>query len=284
VPKRSLGRGLGALIPGLQNADKSQIVEIDIDLLDPNPYQPRLHHDEKTIYELAESIKKHGLIQPIIVRKKESRYEIVAGERRWQAALKAGLSRIPAVIKELDDEECALVALVENIQRENLNPLEEAVACKNIQEKFNLTQEEIADKLGLSRSTVANTLRILNLPEPVKELIRDNKLARGHAVAISGLPTEELQLKAAEITVKNGLSVRETERLVNLLKGLPTKKNSKKATRKVPVLGEIEKRLSFFSGLKVKIKVKKNGIEAVFKAASLEELERFAEKLGVKAE
>lgn len=284
MSKRSLGRGLGALIPGLQSPDKSQIVEIDVNLLDPNPYQPRLSHDEKAIIELAESIKEHGLIQPIVVRKKESRYEIVAGERRWRAALKAGLPRIPAVIKDLGDEECALIALVENIQRENLNPLEEAVAYKNIQEKFKLTQEEIADKLGLSRSTVANTLRILNLPEPVKDLIRNNKLARGHAVAISGLPTEELQLKAAEITAKNGLSVRETEKLVNLLKGKATKKPGKKAARKETVLGEIEKRLSLFSGLKVKIKLKKHGIEAVFKAASLEELEKLAGKLGAKPE
>jgi ParB family chromosome partitioning protein len=279
VPKKSLGRGLGALIPSLQQLERSQVIELEVELLVPNPFQPRLRFEDKSIEELAESIKKHGLIQPIIVRKKEGRYEIVAGERRWQAAKKAGLQRIHAVVKDVSDEECALMALVENLQRENLNPLEEAIAFKNIQDRFQLTQEEIADKIGLSRSTVTNTLRILNLPEPVKNLIRENKLSRGHAVAISGLPTEELQLKAAEAVVKNSLSVRETERLVNLLKGKRSSSSRRLKTGHLD-LKEIEKKLALASGMKARIKLRKQGIEIIFKAESLEEVERLSEKLG----
>ncbi|MCX7832004.1 MAG: ParB/RepB/Spo0J family partition protein [Actinobacteria bacterium] len=279
MPKRALGKGLSALIPSLQGNEKHQIVEVDVESLKPNPYQPRTEVDEESLDNLAESIKKHGLIQPIVVRQKEDFYEIVAGERRYRAAIKANLKKVPVIVKNVGDEESALVALVENLQRENLNPLEEAVAFKNLQEKFNLTQEQIAEKIGLSRSAVANTLRILSLPDEIKRMIIKKEISRGHAVALSGLPSESLQIEAAKSIVKNSLSVREAERLVNLLKS--QKLGSRKVRNDISTdLKSLEEEITRRTELKTRIKIKKSKIEIVLSAGTIDEVNSFISKLG----
>lgn len=270
MPRKGLGKGLSALIPSLQASEKREIVEIPLDELRPNPYQPRIELDEEAIESLAESIKTHGIIQPIVVREKEGYYEIVAGERRFRAAQKAGLEKVPAVVKNIGDEECALIALVENLQRENLNPLEEALAYKNLQDKFGLKQEEIAERIGISRSTVANTLRILSLPEEVKEMIATDRLSRGHAVALSGLQDRDLQIRAAKTVVRNSLSVRETEKLVNLLKAKRDKRSGERSER--ASIREMEELIAQKTGLKTKIRIKKSAIEVVISARSIEEI------------
>lgn len=277
MPRKGLGKGLGALIPSLQASEKRQIVEIPVDELKPNPYQPRIDLDEEAINSLAESIRAHGIIQPIVVREKEGHYEIVAGERRFRAAKKAGLEKVPAVVKNIGDEECALVALVENLQRENLNPLEEALAYRNLQERFGLKQEEIAERIGISRSSVANTLRILSLPDEVKEMIARDQLSRGHAVALSGLQDRELQIRAAKTIVRNSLSVREAEKLVNLLKGKKERKEKSRTQR--TSIREIEEKIAEKTGLKTEIKIKKSAVEVVIKARSLDEIKEMLERL-----
>lgn len=279
MPKRALGKGLSALIPSFQGNEKYQIVEVEVESLKPNPYQPRTEIDEESLNNLAESIKKHGLIQPIVVRQKDNFYEIVAGERRYRAAIKANLKKVPVIVKNVGDEESALVALIENLQRENLNPIEEAIAYKNLQEKFNLTQEKIAEKIGLSRSAVANTLRILSLPDEIKEMIVKKEISRGHAVALLGLPSKSLQIEAAKTILKNSLSVREAERLVNLLKS--QKLGSKKVKSRISnSLKSLEKEISRRTELKAKIKLKKNKIEIVLSAKTIDEINSFINKLG----
>lgn len=278
MPKKGLGKGLSALIPSLQASDKSQVIEVPVEDLRPNPFQPRVELEEEAIEKLAESIKVHGVIQPIVVREKDGGYEIVAGERRFRAAISAGLKKIPAIVRNLNDADCALVALVENLQRENLNPLEEALAYKNLQERFGLKQEEIAERLGISRSAVANTIRLLSLPEEVKEMLAKNKISRGHAVAISGLPTSEMQVEAAKTVLRNALSVRETEKLVNLLKA--NKGGKKEIRSSVKGFKEMERELTSKLGMKTRIKMKKSGIEIVVKATSFDELNEFMKKLG----
>lgn len=278
MSRKALGRGLSALIPSLHSSEKSEVIEVSIEQLKPNPYQPRMNVDEKTIDELAESIKKHGVLQPIIVREKEGYYEIIAGERRYLAAKKAGLSKIPSIIKNLEDSECALVALVENLQRENLNPLEEATAYKKLQDTFGFTQEKMAEMLGISRSAIANTMRLLSLPDEIKNHIQSGKLTRGHAIAISGLPEPELQLEAAKTIIKNGLSVRETEKLVNLLKAQKSggSKVKDKVSQSFKALArEFAKKL----GLKTKIRLKKSKIEIVIQASNIEEVEETLRKI-----
>lgn len=277
MQRKSLGKGLSALIPTLSGGEQTKIVELPIEKLKANPYQPRESIDEKKIDELAESIKLHGMIQPIIVRESKEGYEIVAGERRWRAAKKAGLERLPALIKDFTDEECATIALIENIMREDLNPLEEAHAFKRLIENFNLKQEELARKLGISRSVVTNTLRLLSLPPQIQDYLASGKLTKGHALALLSLESDKLQLEVANTIVKNSLSVRETEKIVSLLKN--KKKKSGKSSSKIREFREYEKILAESTGLNAKIKITKKGIELKFKMSSIEKLEELVNKL-----
>lgn len=217
----ALGRGLDALIgDALATTAPPPIaapLEIDIDQLSPNPYQPRERADESRIDELARSIKSSGLIQPIVVRRAGSAYEIIAGERRWRAAQRAGLLKVPVSVRDVPEgEKLKLLewALIENIQREDLNPIEEAAAFKRLVDEFDLTQEEIATAVGKDRSTVANLLRLLKLPEEVKAEVSAGRLAMGHARALLALEQEQDQRNLARDVVARGLSVRETEQLV----------------------------------------------------------------------
>jgi ParB family chromosome partitioning protein len=192
---------------------KESPTEVDLDLLTPNPFQPRIHFDETSLEELAQSIRTNGLIQPIIVRKAGTRYEIIAGERRWRASQRAGLLRVPIVVKDVPDEKLLEVALIENIQRENLNPIDEALAYRRLIDDFKMKQEELATAVGKDRSSVANYLRLLKLPEKVRNHVATGALSMGHARALLAIEHEEPLIKAAEDVVSRQLSVRETEAL-----------------------------------------------------------------------
>lgn len=210
-----LGRGLAALIPSdiQEESDDSLLREVDLAHVMPNRFQPRAHFNEETLTALAESIKAVGVIQPIIVRKTDQGYEILAGERRWRAAKKAGLTHIPALVRSVDDRSSLEAAVVENIQRDDLNALEEAAAYRQLTDDFGLTHKEVAERVGRSRSAVANTIRLLNLPVSVQRLIVNGELTAGHGRAIMRVKGDENRQKLAEEVVKRGLSVRETEEL-----------------------------------------------------------------------
>ena len=213
----ALGRGLSALIPEapLAAAPSERGLEVDTDLLRPNPFQPRIHVDEARIEELARSIRAHGIIQPIVVRRSEgSGYEIVAGERRWRASQRAGLLKVPVVVRDIPDDKLLAAALIENIQREDLNPVEEAQAYRRLSDDLNLPQEQIAEAVGKDRSSIANYLRLLRLPHEIRENLVAGSLSMGHARAILGMPDETAQLRVSRDIVAKNLSVRETEALV----------------------------------------------------------------------
>jgi ParB family chromosome partitioning protein len=217
VTRRGLGRGLGALIPEMETAEKDRqgVSEIEIRLIDPNPKQPRREFDSEKLGELADSIREHGLVQPIVVRPKgDARYEIVAGERRWRAAQLAGLTKVPALVREFTEQESMEIALIENLQREDLNPLEEAEAYRLLLDQFGLTQEELARRLGKSRPQISNTLRLLQLSAPVRSLVQGGQLSMGHAKVLLGVEDAGLQLQLAELVIAKGLSVRDLEALI----------------------------------------------------------------------
>ena len=214
MEKRGLGRGLGALIPGADDAARPLATEVRIDRVSVSPYQPREHFDEQKMQELVNSIRVHGVLQPIVVRSKgDGEYELVAGERRLRAASTAGLQSIPAVVRELTSEQSLEIALIENIQREDINPMDAAVAYKRLTEEFGLSQEDLAFTLGKSRSAVANTLRLLGLPREVAAKVRAGALSEGHARAVLSLEGHADQLELAQRIVQGALSVRDAERL-----------------------------------------------------------------------
>ena len=215
----ALGKGLSALIPEAPEP-RSGPIEVDIDLLSPNRFQPRRTMDEPRLAALSASIKENGIIQPIVVRKVERGYQIIAGERRWRAAQLAGVSRVPVIVRDVapgDDKQLLEVALIENIQRENLNPIEEAEAYRRLSDDFHLSQEDIASAVGKDRASVANYVRLLKLPAELRAEVADGRLSMGHARALLGLADEAAQRRAAREVVKRSLSVRETESLVKKL-------------------------------------------------------------------
>jgi ParB family chromosome partitioning protein len=226
-PKRGLGRGLGALIPTAPATPAETgpaLAEIAIDAIGPNPRQPRQNFDPTGLQELADSIREHGLIQPLVVTRGQGQqpaggptYTIIAGERRWRAARLAGLQQVPAVIKEASDQALLELALVENVQRADLNPLEEATAYKMLVDEFGLTQAQVATRMGKARVTVTNALRLLRLSEPVKEALISNKISEAHARALLGLEEEDLQVEALTLVLRRSLTVRQTEELVRRL-------------------------------------------------------------------
>ena len=220
--KKGLGRGLGALIPGapetkVESRDQRSTSEIDVDRITPSPFQPRRSFDEAKIEELAASIRNQGIIQPLVVRPKADGFELIAGERRWRAAMKAGLSRVPVVVRDASDHEALQLALVENLQREDLNPIEEAAGYRRLQEEFHWSQEEMAEKVGKSRPAIANSLRLLALPVEVQQEVTEGNLPAGQARALLGLHTEALIVSACRDVIAKGLSTRETEKMVRFL-------------------------------------------------------------------
>lgn len=286
--QKGLGRGLGALlnqeaIPG--NAART-VLELDINDVNPNKDQPRKYFQEEALLELADSIREHGVIQPIIVtedQEHEGHYRIVAGERRWRAARKAGLKHIPAIVRELSELQVLQQALIENVQRRDLNVLEEARALQKLIEDFSMTQEQLALSVGKSRPSISNILRLLSLTEEVQEMLRDERISMGHARALLALEKAELQLHLAERIDREGLSVRETERLVKKM-SLPQKelKQEREAReeqqRKLSIM-ELEERLSQQLGTRVKLKDKGKRGSILIEYFSIEERERLLDQL-----
>lgn len=273
--KHGLGRGLDALIPTEQEGSEA-IQEINIDEIVVNDKQPRKDFDEEKLEELAASMEQHGVLQPVILRRVSRGYELVAGERRWRAAAKAGIKKIPAVIKELSDGDVLEIALIENLQREDLNPIEEASAYKQLMDEFGLTQEELAKRVGKSRSQIANTLRLLNLEEEILKFILEGKLTAGHARALLSIEDKKLRYELAKKISADGLSVRQAEQLAQSLLQKKKKKNSRQTVTN-PIMSNIAEKLQQSLGTKVRIKgsEKRGKIEIEF--YSSEELERILE-------
>jgi ParB family chromosome partitioning protein len=211
MTRKALGRGLSALLREVEAPSPAGLGSIAVAEIDPNPFQPRRAFPDTALKELADSIRSSGLVQPVVVRRADSRFQLVVGERRWRAAKLAGLETIPAVIRDVGDREALELALTENLLREDLNPIETARGLQALQEKHGLTHEEIASRLGVNRTTVTNTLRLLRLPEEVQSLLEEGKIAAGHARAILGLKSEAEQIKLARLVQDKGLSVREAE-------------------------------------------------------------------------
>jgi ParB family transcriptional regulator, chromosome partitioning protein len=222
LPKKGLGRGLGALIPGaseprIETDGGALSFRVEVDRITPSPFQPRRTFDEAKIDELAASIRNQGIIQPLVVRRKGDGYELIAGERRWRAAMRAGLTQVPIVVRDASDHEALQLALVENLQREDLNPIEEANGYRRLQEEFQWSQEEMAEKVGKSRPAIANSMRLLSLPTEVQQEVSSGNLPAGQARALLGLHSEPLILSAYREVLAKGLSTRETEKLVRHL-------------------------------------------------------------------
>lgn len=264
MAKKGLGKGLNSLFNDeniddiaseLTQSSQGDIKKIRITLIEPNKKQPRRNFDTEKINTLANSIKEHGLIQPIIITPSENgRYKIVAGERRWRASKKAGLKEIPAVIREYNDEQVAEIALIENLQRENLNPIEEAIGYNLLMEEFNLTQENISQRVGKSRSAVANSLRLLSLDDEIKKFLISGQLTSGHARAVLSLDDKQLRLELSDKIISDSLNVRQAEQLA---KKLQSQKNIVKTKEKSPYDIEIEgiqNKLSSSLGTRVNIK------------------------------
>lgn len=240
---------MGALIPGSELEVGGELLEIPLTSIFPSPFQPREEFGGEALEELVSSVREHGLVQPVLVRPRGQNYELVAGERRWRAAQLAGLSSIPALVKDLDDMQALQVSLVENLQREDLNPLEVAGALKDLMEKFHLTQEEVAERIGKSRSEVANLLRLLNLPPAVQESLRAGRISYGQARALLSLGSEEEMVRALRTVEEHKLSVRQTERLVSTRKEGGTEPGDLFAQERE----KIESDLKLVLGAKVKV-------------------------------
>ena len=250
--KRGLGKGLEALIPKAEQKEKGLVVEMDVESLTPNLFQPRKNFDKEKMEELKESIRKHGIIQPIVVRKMASGYEMVAGERRLKAAKEIGLKKIPAIIKILNNEKSLEIALVENIQREDLNPIEQANSFKRLIDEFNLTQQELAEVTGKSRALVANTTRLLKLNPEIQKNISEGKISFGHAKLLLSIEDEEVQRAVCDRIISNDLSVRDTERLIKNI-GKVQKKQFKVTNISIEHFPEVEGRLREILGTKISI-------------------------------
>lgn len=260
--KKGLGKGLGALLNTEESVDSilEPSMELKISQIEPNKSQPRTEFDQEKLNILADSIKKYGVLQPIVVKKLENGfYRIIAGERRWRASKLAGLTKIPVVIRDYDDQETMEIALVENLQREDLNPFEEARGYRELMDLFSMTQEQVAHKVGKSRSAVANSIRLLSLSDEIKELVLKKELTVGHVRALLATDNEGIQLMAARQIVHDGLTVRQTEALIkNLLKEKKVKKVSPVDEELRRYLTTLEKKLSDSLGTKVTIQSKKN--------------------------
>lgn len=300
MAKKGLGKGLGAIFgedvikeseedsakakaAADKTEDKGSELMIKLALIEPNKEQPRKDFNEEQLGELAESIKRYGVLQPLLVQKKGTFYEIIAGERRWRAAKIAGLKEIPVVLREYSKQESMEIALIENVQRADLNPIEEALAYQQLVKEFHLTQEEIAVRVAKNRATITNTMRLLKLDEQIQEMLIQNLISSGHARALLSLDDQGLQLKAAKLILDGGLSVRETERLVKRLAkedGNEEKKDKAKDETLAIIYQNLEDRMKTVMGTKVSIHNKdrnKGRIEIEYYSES--ELERIVEMI-----
>jgi ParB family chromosome partitioning protein len=272
VPRRGLGRGLGALIPSASQPVSEDIVELPIAVVSPNPNQPRTSIDDEKIAELADSVRKVGVLQPIIVRPHGEEYQIVAGERRWRAAKAAGLEKVPVRVMGATEGEALELALIENLQRQDLNSMEEARGYRRLLTEYQMTQAELVDKVSKSRSAVANTLRLLDLPDEVQELLASDKLTAGHARAILAVPDEERRLRLAQKVVDEGLSVREVENLARLFAAGGAERSPRPVTPKAFKI--VARKLRRFLATNVRVRQTANRCKIEIDFQTEDELER----------
>lgn len=277
MPRQALGRGLEALIPELGGERRERIVSLDIGSIQPNRLQPRQGLDEDKLEELADSIRVHGLVQPVVVRTDGEAYELVAGERRWRAARMAGLQEIPAVIKDCTESELLELALIENLQREDLAPLEEAGAYRMLVDRFSLTQEEIARRVGKSRPQVANTLRLLGLGDVARDLLASGTISGGHARALLAVEDGGRQAELARVAAQRGLSVRQLEEMVRA-EGAKRADRAPRPSRE-PWMGELEEEISRLLGSRVSVQPGRRGGYLRIKYARREDIERLCTAL-----
>jgi ParB family chromosome partitioning protein len=279
--RMALGKGLGALIPEFGQEESRNILYCGIEEIVPNRSQPRKHFDELKLQELTESIKEKGILEPLIVRRVDQGYELIIGERRWRAAQKAGLKEVPVLVKEIEGREVLELSLIENLQREDLNPIEEAEAFKRLTEEFDISQSELSTRIGKDRTTIANSLRLLKLPLKVRNQLLQNQITSGHARAILSLETREKQEQLCALIIQKGLSVRETEALA---------KRWSKKTKKVPTrtkkgddlesqLVSLQDSLRRHLGTKVYIRQKGRRGKIEIEYYSPEDLERIVETI-----
>ena len=280
MEKRALGRGLDALLPTTKPAPMPELPEVQhlsVDAIVPNRYQPRQTFSPQELAELAASLKQSGLLQPVLVRRKgDGMYELISGERRWRAAREAGMATIQAVVRNCSDEESILLALVENLQREDLNPMEMARAYQRMMNEFGLTQDIIAQRVGCERSSIANMVRLMNLPIDVQQLIESGQLSAGHAKVILGMASPAEQVRIAQLVVARNLSVRETEKI--LASSVIVRKRNTKDARRSPLL-DVEERLQKRFGTKVSLINGKRGGKVIIHYFSPAELDGILEQL-----
>jgi ParB family chromosome partitioning protein len=274
--RRGLGKGLGALIPGAEAIGQERPSEVALSHLRGNPFQPRQAMDPQELSGLIESIRRHGVLQPIVVRPSAGGFEVVAGERRWRAAEAAGLSSIPAIVRSLTDQEALELALVENLQREDLNPIERARAYRRLMQEFGLTQEQIADRVGKSQPSVANALRLLHLPAQIQASLEAGRISEGHARALLALGTDQGMLRLWERVERRGLSVRETEALVrrSISREIPSRSHARD-----PELKSLEQELSRKYGTKAVIDGSRRRGRLTFEYYSEDDLQRLLDLL-----
>ena len=303
MSKPALGRGLGALLGGNPPVsqtpvtpaisavappdNRERVLRVPLNQVRPSALQPRKEFSDEALRELADSIREQGIVQPLIVRENNGFYELIAGERRWRASQLLNLPEVPVIVRVADDRTVLELALIENLQRENLNALEEALGYAQLAEQFNLTQEEIAVKVGKSRAAVANATRLLKLPAPVQSFLRTGRISVGHAKVILGLPDEKIQQAAAERIVKDGLNVRQTEGLVAKLQARGTRNSDGKIKAIVPIdsnIGRLEEKLREKFGTKVHLKYAhgKGAVEISF--FNDDQLQSILETLGINAD
>lgn len=283
-PMRGLGKGLDALIPNAQSDAEKTIQEFPVTEIRANRFQPRMEFDDESLEELVQSIRQYGVLQPVLVRKTLQGYELIAGERRLRASKQAGLETIPAIVREYTDSEMTEVALIENLQREDLTAIEEALAYNKLLTEFGLTQEEVAKKVGRSRSHIANFVRLLGLPKIVQDYVSRGTLSMGQARPLLVLQTEQEQIEAAEYIIAEELSARESEKLVKKLFLAPfqvkkSETEEQEAPQKEIFVAEVEERLKMFLGTQVKIKPGKVKSKIEIEFYSEEDLERILETL-----
>jgi ParB family chromosome partitioning protein len=284
MSKKGLGKGLGALISAANEEvnENKGVVELKINEIEPNSNQPRKKFDDEKLNVLSESIKKHGVVQPIIVKKEDNTYRIVAGERRWRAARMAGLKSIPVIIKELSNKQVMEIALIENLQREDLNPIEEAEAFEKLINEYNLTQEELSESIGRSRSAISNTIRLLGLPQKVKNCLINQEITSGHARAILSIENENLKEKVCDEIIEKNLTVRQTESLVKKYLNESKKANKEnKDNKNSDELIKIEENLQGIFGTKVRLVSNNKKGKIMIEYYSEDELDRLLTLIGM---
>lgn len=280
MTRKALGKGLGALLRDRESAAESDLREVEVDLLEPNPYQPRLVFSEPRMEELTRSLQSHGFVQPLIVRPHGGRYQIIAGERRWRAAQRLGLARVPVVLRSISNERMMEASLIENIQRENLNPIEEARAYHRLSHELGLTQEELAQRTGKERPTIANFLRLLKLPKELQQLVLDEKLSMGHARALLGVDSAPEQRLLAERCLRNEWSVRQLEKTIGHWKKQPQGQEKAIIPKVDPNVKAAIEKLEHALSARVRIVEKGKGVGRIeIEYSSREELQRLYEYL-----